>query len=91
MSATLTTRLNVPTLGDDIEVEIDYTYLPRHQELIIDGAAAIIPTGAGKRELPVWHLLTQAQRRRVEEDCRVNYIDRMDQAVVDRAEGRRDG
>lgn len=77
MTATLTTRLNVPPLGNDVEIEVDYTYNQRHQELVIHGAAAVI---SGK-QLPVWHLLTQHQRRMVEDDCRTDYVDRMEQVM----------
>lgn len=91
MTSTLTTNLTIPHLGPGAHtVEVDYSYRARHQELVIEGAS----TKIDGRDFPVWHLLTQSQRRTVEQACYDDHEDRL-QAVAERcgeekADGRED-
>ncbi len=81
MTATLSTRAVIPTLGSgEREIEVDYSYNQRHRELVIECAV----TRVNGAETPVWHLLSSQQRDSLEDACRVDYQDRMDQADVDR-------
>lgn len=80
MTSTLTTTLTIPHLGPgELSVEVDYSYRARHGELVIDGAS----TKLEGRDFPVWHLLTQSQRRVVEQACYNDHEDKL-QAVAER-------
>lgn len=79
---TLTTHIEIPTLGPgEIEVEVDYT---TDGELLVHDANAVI----GADRLPCWHLLSAMTRARIEEECTVDYRDRMESAVVSNGEFR---
>lgn len=77
MTTTARTSLIIHKLSPQpVEIEIDYTYSPRHQELVIEGASVRIDG----REKPVLHLLSPTQHRRIEDDCVRDYYDRIESA-----------
>lgn len=80
MTPTLTTTLDIATIGENIPVEVDYTYSRRTQELVISAVVANIED----REMPVWHLLTQTQRGRLEDAC-IDHWNDTQQAAVEQA------
>ena len=77
---TLTIFLEVPHFGPDkTEIEVEYTYSRKHQELVVISSAALV----NAEPVAVWHLLSPAQRSRIEDECVTDHQDRMDQHVVD--------
>lgn len=75
MTTTARSNLIIHSLSaKPVEIEIDYTYSPRHQELVIEGASVRIDG----REQPVLHLLSPTQHRRIEDDCVRDYYDRIE-------------
>lgn len=73
MSATLTTTLDIPGLGDT-EVMVEYQYQPRERELYIDAATAMI----GGVETCVWQRLTPTQRYGLDDECIADFYERME-------------
>lgn len=82
MTLTLTTTIDIPTIGRGIPVEVDYTYSTRYKELVISAVVAIIE---GK-QMPVWHLLGAAQRSKLEDECVDHWGDVKDAALESRWE-----
>jgi len=78
MTHTLTTTIDIPTVGTDVEVEVDYTYYRRTQELVISAVVAKIDG----HEMPVWHLLPRDARWKLEERC-VDHAGDVKQAAVE--------
>lgn len=74
MTATLSTRLTIPSLGPgEVELSVDYTYSRSTRELFLDNCFADIDG----TEIDVWSRLTQDQRAVLEERCVADYYDRM--------------
>lgn len=71
MTATLSTRAELGDDYEDSEIEVDYTYDGSPRELVME---SVIAAGA-----QVWHLLSDRQRRRIEEECLEDYYGRMEQ------------
>lgn len=79
---TLSTRVSINELGDDLEISVEYEYLARHRELFIQSATT------DDHQQEVWHLLSQNQRWRIEEECVEDYGDRTAGAVCSNREFR---
>lgn len=68
-TATLSTRAEIG--DDDLELTVEYSYEGSPRELVVESCDA--------DGVIVWNLLTEKQRRRIEDECVEDYYDRMEQ------------